>query len=38
MKLAVIWTVLLVLAYTHSHQYNCVFDHINQDLKEMSAK
>jgi len=38
MKLAVIWALLLVLIYTHNHQYNCVFDHLNQDLREKSAK
>lgn len=38
MKSYVLWTMLLVLTYTHNHQYNCVFDHLNQDLREISAR
>lgn len=38
MKPQLLWVLLLVLVYSHNHQYNCVFDHINQDLREISSR
>jgi len=34
----VVFLLLLLKALAHNHQYNCVFDHINQDLRKISEQ